>query len=129
MAIHSTAITTDLAPIPNGHYSQAQLCGNTLFLSVQLPINPESPGTEDMGDPVGQSLQVLKNLENIVKEAGGSRNSIMRLTFYVTDIAHWGAVNDACRQFFDAHKPARGIVCVQALHKGYLVASDAIACV
>lgn len=120
------AIQTKNAPEANGHYVQAQQQGELIFVSLQLPIVPKDP-SEILVEPHAQAVQVLKNIEQIVIAAGSSRDQIVRMAFYVTSIELWPIVNEACRDFFGEHKPARGIVCVSALHKGYAVAGDAIA--
>jgi 2-iminobutanoate/2-iminopropanoate deaminase len=120
------AIETPNAPTANGHYVQAQQHGDLIFVSVQLPIVPNHPD-KILSAPQAQAAQVLHNIEQIVIAGGGRRDQILRMTFYVTSMDLWLVVNEACQEFFGTHKPARGIVCVTALHKGYAIAADAIA--
>lgn len=117
------------APLPNGHYSQAMQAGNIVFLSMQLPMVAGADVDPGAMTPLEQAMQVLKNIEHIVVVAGGAKNDVARLTFYITDRAHWPAVDEACEKFFGEHKPARGIVHVQTLSKGYSVAADSIAAI
>jgi len=119
-------IETPKAPMPNGHYSQAVQIGHTVYLSMQLPINPEH--TEE--NPVSveeQTHQVLSNVLNIVEASGGRKSSIVKVTVYVSDIRLWDTINEIYTQFMGDHKPARGVVPVSSLHLGFSVGLDVIA--
>lgn len=119
-------IETSKAPIPNGHYSQAVQVGNTVYLSMQLPINPETK-EQKLGSIEDQTYQVLNNILNIVEASGGHKNNIVKVTVYVSDISFWQAVNDIYTQFMGDHKPARGVVPVSSLHMGYQIGLDVVA--
>jgi 2-iminobutanoate/2-iminopropanoate deaminase len=127
MAEIRTAFTMT-APEPGGHYSQAIVHNGLAFLAGQLPVVPGNPD----GKPEGieaQTLQVLKNIDVVLKASGSGRDRVLKATVYVADISLWGQVNAVYADFFGAHKPARTIVPVAGLHFGYLIEMDVIAAV
>ncbi|MCX7787724.1 MAG: Rid family detoxifying hydrolase [Spirochaetes bacterium] len=119
-------ILTKEAPIPKGHYAQGILAGGFLFISGQLPIDPET-GDLVSGGMEEQAVQVLRNLEAVVKAAGGSKEDVVKVTVYIPDIGQWSAVNRIYGEFFGNHKPARSIVPTRELHYGALLEVEAIA--
>jgi 2-iminobutanoate/2-iminopropanoate deaminase len=121
-------IQTDSAPLPAGHYSQAVVHNNLVFISGQLPIVPET-GEKLTGPVAEQTLQVLKNINEIVKAAGSDLSRILKITVYISDIEQWAEVNKAYSSFFGEHKPARAIVPVKDLHYGCMIEMDAIAAI
>lgn len=121
-----TSVKTNEAPLPGGHYSQAIVSGNIIFVSGQLPFVPLT-GEKITGDISEQTLQVLKNVLSIVRAAGGDITTIARTTIYTTDVKFWGEVNKVYVDFFGLVQPARSIVTVSALHHGCLVEIEAIA--
>jgi reactive intermediate/imine deaminase len=115
--------TTD-APPPNGHYSQALACGDLVFLSAQLPLvagGRMPPGVREQAD------QVLRNCAQILQAAGSGLDQVVSLTLYVTDLAHWTCIDQAVGAAFGAHRPARAVLAVPALHLGAQVAAQMIA--
>lgn len=117
---------TDNAPIPLGHYSQAVSDGHVLFLSTQLPLVPgEKP--DPAASPSEQMKQVLRNIFAVLDEAGLTPDSLLRVSLYLADIDAWEEVNDAYASVMGECKPARGVIQVAGLHKGFLVAADAVA--
>ncbi len=117
---------THKAPAPAGHYSQAVIHGNTIYVSGQLPVKPET--AEKMtGEIEEQALQALSNLKAIIEEAGGSLESVVRTTVYISDISLWDRVNTVYASFFGSHKPARSVVPSGRLHYGFLIEIDAVA--
>lgn len=121
-------VQTSLAPTPLGHYSQATVHNGVVYVATQLPLVPgENP--DPSGSVAEQTLQVLQNITGILKEAGSSRENILRLMVYVADVSDWAAVNSTCETFFGDHKPARGVLEVASLKAGYKVSMDAIAAV
>lgn len=119
-------IYTDKAPKPLGAYSQAVEHNNTLYISGQLPIDPID--TEKMiTDVKEQTRQTLANLEAILIAAGSSKEKVLKVTIYITDIAIWGDVNTVYGEFFGGHKPARAAVPVKDLPKGYQIEIEAVA--
>jgi 2-iminobutanoate/2-iminopropanoate deaminase len=121
-----TNITTYEAPLPGGHYSQAVVSGNIIFVSGQLPVVPLT-GDRLTGDISEQTLQALNNVLSIVKAAGGDITTIARTTIYTTDVKCWEEVNRVYADFFGPVHPARSIITVTGLHHGCLVEIEAVA--
>lgn len=118
-------IATENAPAAIGPYSQAVQYGNTIYVSGQLPLHPE---TKKMADDVrSQTSQSMKNINAILKEAGSSMEQIVRCGIFVTDLADFAAVNEVYASFFSGNYPARATVQVAALPLGAKVEIDAIA--
>ena len=118
-------IETSNAPIPAGHYSQAVIAGNLIFISGQLPINPATK-EKTIGTIEEQTLQVLKNIKAIIEEAGGNLHDIIKTTVYISDISLWDSVNRVYASFFGNHKPARAVVPTRDLHFGFKIEIEAI---
>lgn len=119
-------VATDAAPAPAGHYSQAVVCGEWVFVSGQLPLDPAS-GAVVAGGAREQTRAALANLAAILAAAGSSVQRVLRTTVYVADIALWGEVNAAYAEVFGEHRPARTVVPSGPLHYGCLVEVDAVA--
>lgn len=118
-------IETDHAPRPAGHYSQAIVHGDLVFVSGQLPIRTD--GSHETGDIDAQMTRTLANLSAILAAAGCTLADVIRTTVYVADIALWPRVNAVYAATFGPHRPARTVVPVPTLHYGLLVEIDAIA--
>lgn len=121
-----TNITTYEAPLPGGHYSQAVVSGNVIFVSGQLPVVPLT-GDRLTGGVSEQTHQALKNVLSIVKAAGGDITTIARTTIYTTDVKSWEEINRVYADFFGPVHPARSIITVAGLHHGCLVEIEAVA--
>jgi len=120
-------ISTQNAPAAIGPYSQAVRHGDTLYVSGQLPLNPE---TKKMNDDVrAQTEQSMNNIKAILKEAGSSMENVIRCGIFVTDLADFATVNEMYASFFEGDYPARATVQVAALPLGAKVEIDAIAAV
>lgn len=121
------AILTDEAPLPGGHYSQAVVHGDLVYVSGQLPV--ESGIGRHLGDaPIEmQVTQALENLAAILRASGSDIDHVLKVTVYVADIALWGRVNAVYAEFFGAHRPARAVVPTGPLHFGLLVEIEAVA--
>ncbi|MFC1500438.1 RidA family protein [Candidatus Zixiibacteriota bacterium] len=119
-------IHTPDAPDPGGHYSQAVVHGDLVFVAGMLPIAPGT-GEKVLGSVEEQTEQVLKNIAAVVKAAGSSVDQILKMTVYVSDITLWGRINQVYADFFGDHRPARAVVPTKELHFGFLVEIDAIA--
>ena len=119
------AVETNLAPRAIGAYSQANVAGDFVFISGQIPLVPE---TMEMvsGSIDRQVLQVVSNLRAVCHAAGGSLASVVKLTVYLIDISHVSYVNEVITQLFSEPYPARSVIEVSALPKGALVEMDAI---
>ncbi len=119
-------ISTPAAPQARGHYSQAVVHGGLVYVAGQLPIVPQAPETRLAGFEE-QAVQVIDNVIAILEAAGSAPGLVLKATVYIADLAHWSAFNAAYASRFGAHKPARTVVPVAALHYGYLVEMDVIA--
>lgn len=119
-------VHTPSAPSPAGHYSQAVVHNGTVYVSGQLPIDPET-GEKRLGPIEEQTEQVLKNLAAILEAAGSGLDRVLKVTIYVSDISLWGGVNTVYAGFFGDHKPARAVVPTRELHHGFLIEVEAIA--
>lgn len=118
-------VATDKAPAAIGPYSQAVACGNMLFTSGQIPINPASGNVEAVGI-AAQTEQVMKNLGEVLKAAGASFENAVKTTCFLANIADFGAFNEVYAKYFTT-KPARSCVAVKDLPKGVLVEVEVIA--
>ena len=121
-------ISTPNAPRPGGHYSQAIVHDDVVYVSGQLPIDPQS-GKIGVGSIEEQTEQALKNLSEILQAAGSGVNQVVKTTVYVSDIGLWGRVNAVYERFFAGHRPARAVVPTRELHYGFQVEIEAVAIV
>lgn len=121
-------IETSHAPRPAGHYSQAMVHGDTVYVAGQLPVDPENPGASP-GDAADQTRQALMNVARILEAAGSGLEHLLQVTVYVSDVAHWDVVNRTYAEIMGAHRPARAVVPTGELHHGYLVEIQAVAAV
>lgn len=119
-------ISTEDAPRPGGHYSQAVVHQGVVYVAGQLPIVPET-GEKCLGTVEEQTERTLLNLEAVLKAAGSGKDRVLRVTVYVSDISLWGRVNEVYAGFFGGHRPARTVVPTRDLHYGFLVEIDAVA--
>ncbi len=119
-------ISTDNALKPAGHYSQAVVHNDLVYISGQLAIDPES-GEKVFGTVSEQVEVILNNIGLILDEAGSSKDKILKVTVYIPDVKLWDQVNETYAKFFEDHKPARVIVPTRELHFGLSVEIDAIA--
>ncbi len=118
-------VYTSAAPEAIGPYSQAIICGNMLFTSGQIPINPAS-GDVDAEDINGQTTQVMKNIAAVLAEAGTSFDKVIKTTCFLSDMANFAAFNAIYAEYFTS-KPARSCVAVKTLPKNVLVEVEVIA--
>ncbi|MCM2131232.1 RidA family protein [Larsenimonas rhizosphaerae] len=119
------AIHTDQAPAAIGPYSQAIKAGNTVYLSGQIPLDPNTMELVS-GDIEAQARQVFKNLAAVCEEAAGSLNEIVKLNLYLTDLDNFATVNTVMEEFFTAPYPARAAVGVRALPRGSQVEAEGV---
>jgi 2-iminobutanoate/2-iminopropanoate deaminase len=119
-------IQTEHAPKAVGPYSQGVLVKDTLYVSGQIPFNPETNSliSDDIKD---QTRQSLNNILAIVKEAGMQKENIVRCTVFMTNLGDFSLMNEVYSEFFGDHKPARAAVEVRRLPKDVFVEIDAIA--
>ena len=118
-------ILTPKAPVPAGHYSQAVIHKDLIYISGQLPVIPES-GEKVSGTIEDQTLQVLKNVKAIAEAAGSDLSKTLKVTIYISDIDNWGKINQVYSDFFGTFKPARTVVPVNELHYGFKIEMEAI---
>jgi len=118
-------ITTTAAPAAIGTYSQAVKAGDTVYLSGQIPLVPETMQLVE-GDMNAQIRQVFDNLQAVAAAAGGGLHDIVKLNIYLTDLAHFPLVNQVMADYFREPYPARAAVGVAALPKGAAVEADAV---
>lgn len=119
-------IKTNKAPSAIGPYSQAIINNGLLYTSGQIPINPET-GLIETTDIVSQTHQVLKNLEQILKEAGSSFEQVIKTTVFIKDMNEFALLNQVYGEYFTNHKPARSTVEVARLPKDVKVEIELIA--
>jgi len=118
-------ISTDQAPRAIGTYSQAVKIDNTVYLSGQIPLVPETMALVD-GDMRVQITQVFNNLTAVAEASGGSLADVAKLNIYLTDLSHFTLVNEVMSEFFSEPYPARAAVGVAELPKASLVEMDAV---
>jgi reactive intermediate/imine deaminase len=118
-------VHTDAAPAAIGPYSQAVRIGDTVYISGQIPLDPESM-TLVAGGFEQQARRVFDNLAAICSAAGGGMRDIAKLNIYLTDLSYFGTVNELMSEVFDEPYPARAALGVAALPKGAAVEMDAI---
>jgi len=119
-------ISTQNAPAPAGHYSQAIIHDGIVYVSGQLPIDPQT-GEKRVGSIEEQTEQALKNVFEILKAAGSGANKVIKTTVYISDIGLWGRVNTVYSRMFGEHRPARAVVPTRELHFGFQIEIEAIA--
>lgn len=108
-------IKTPNAPMPIGPYNQAVLTGNTLYISGQVPMNPADGKLVDTGIK-DATIQVMKNLEAILQEAGMDFSHVVKSSIFITDMNDFGEINTAYGSYFDeVTAPARETVQVSVL--------------
>ncbi len=118
-------IETKNAPQAIGTYSQAIKVENTVYLSGQIPLDPETMDILE-GDISAQIKQVFDNLTAVTIAAGGDLSNIVKLTVFLTDLSHFPIVNGIMESYFQEPYPARAVVGVAALPKGVDVEIDGI---
>lgn len=122
---NKAVIHSDSAPQAIGTYSQAVKVNNTVYLSGQIPLVPDTMALVG-GDINNQIRQVFDNLTAVCVAAGGDLNNIVKLNIYLTDLNHFPTVNEIMTQYFEEPYPARAAIGINALPKGALVEMDGI---
>lgn len=118
-------IHTADAPEAIGPYSQAVKVGDVVYMSGQIPLVPETMTVLE-GDFSAQVRRVFDNLAAVAKASGGSLQDIVKLNIFLTDLSHFGAVNDIMMEYFEQPYPARAAIGVASLPKDVPVEMDAI---
>ena len=111
-------------PAPAGHYSQAVAAGGLVFLSGILPARDGVAPDASFED---QCASVFEQCEKVLRAAGCGVNDVVQCTAYLAGVEHWPAFNGIYARVFGAHKPARAVVPVPALHYGFLVEIQLVA--
>jgi reactive intermediate/imine deaminase len=122
---NKAVIHTDSAPAAIGTYSQAVKVNNTVYLSGQIPLDPESMTLVE-GDISAQIHQVFKNLNAVCEASGGDLSHLVKLNIFLTDLEHFALVNEVMSQYFQQPYPARAAIGVSQLPKGAQVEMDGI---
>lgn len=119
-------INTTNAPAAIGPYSQAVEANGTLYISGQLPINPQT-GKIEAAEITSQTEQVFANIEAILSEAGYTFSDVVKSTVFLSDIAHFPGMNEVYKKFYQTECPARSAFAVKALPLAALVEIETIA--
>ena len=119
-------IHSNEAPNAIGPYSQAARVGDTIYLSGQIPLDPQTMELGE-GDIGVRARRVFDNLTAVMQEAGGSLSDIVKLTIYLVDLEQFGQVNEVMAEYFDAPFPSRATVAVAALPKAAPIEVEAVA--
>ena len=118
-------VETKKAPAAIGPYSQAVICGSTVYVSGQLPLDP---ATGQMPETTPeQARQSLTNIRNILEAAGSGLDRVLRVGIFMVDLADFKAVNEVYATFFTGACPARSTVQVAALPLGAKIEIEAVA--
>ncbi len=118
-------VSTEKAPAAIGPYSQAIVCGDMVFTSGQIPINPASGNVEAEGIEA-QAEQVMQNLGEVLKAAGSSFEKAVKTTCFLANMDDFAAFNGVYGKYFTT-KPARSCVAVKTLPKNVLVEVEVVA--
>ena len=118
-------IQTDLAPQAIGTYSQAVRCGDSVYLSGQIPLVPQSMELVN-GGMEAQIRRVFDNLSAVAAAAGGSLADVVKLNIYLMNLGQFALVNQVMAEYFQEPYPARAAVGVAALPRGAQVEMDAV---
>jgi len=122
---NNSVIQTENAPQAIGTYSQAVKAGDTVYLSGQIPLVPETMEVV-AGDFSAKTRQVFDNLKAVCEAAGGELKDIVKLNIYMTDLANFATVNEIMATYFQEPYPARAAVGVAALPKGVPIEMEAV---
>ena len=120
-----TIISTDKAPSAIGTYSQAVKVKNTVYLSGQIPLDPQSM-EEISGDFEAQAEQVFKNLVAVCEAADGNINDMVKVNIFLTDLSNFATVNQVMSRYFKEPYPARAAIGVAQLPKDVAIEIDGI---
>ncbi len=119
-------LTTEKAPAAIGPYSQAVKCGDILFCSGQIPLDPAT-GEVVTGDITVQAERVMNNIAAVLSAAGVGFDNVIKTTIYLVDMADFAAVNVVYGRCFPNHKPARSTVAVKSLPRAVMLEIEVIA--
>ncbi len=113
--------------IPTGHYSPAVLHNGLIYVSGQLPLNEE--GEPQLESIEQQTIQCMKNIENILAAGGSDLQNIIKVTVFIADIGNWQKFNMTFAKIMGDHRPARMVIPCNPLNRGCGIEMDCIAAV
>jgi reactive intermediate/imine deaminase len=119
-----TIISTPKAPAAIGTYSQAVKVGDTVYLSGQIGLDPESMQMVEGID--AQITRVFENLKAVAEASGGAMSDVVKLNVFLTDLGNFAKVNEAMARYFSEPFPARAAIGVASLPRGALVEADGV---
>lgn len=119
-------IATKHAPAAIGPYSQAVVSDGWIYVSGQIPLDPET-GELETGGIAAQTHRVFKSLEAVLEAAGGSLGTVVKTTVFLSDMADFAPMNQVYAEYFGDHRPARACVEAAALPRAVDVEIEAIA--
>lgn len=120
-------ISTEKAPAAIGPYSQAVVCGDMVYCSGQIPLDPENMNIVGE-DAAAQAKQVLENLKAVLEAAGSDFSKVVKCSIFLDSMDDFAAVNEVYGGYFQTEPPARETVAVKTLPKNVLVEISCIAC-
>ncbi|WP_054946082.1 RidA family protein [Novosphingobium sp. KN65.2] len=121
-------ISTANAPAAGGHYSQGVIHAGQVYVSGQLPIEPNGTHRPD-ADFDEQARLAIRNMLAVVQAAGSSIENLVKVTVYLVGVENWPRFNSIYAELLGDTRPARSVVPVPELHYGYLVEIDAVAAI
>ena len=119
------SVQTDKAPAAIGTYSQAVKHGKLVFLSGQIPLDPDTMELV-AGDFEARARRVFDNLKAVVEAAGGNMDQVLKINIYLTDLTSFATVNTVMADYFEEPWPARAAVGVASLPKGTDIEAEAV---
>jgi 2-iminobutanoate/2-iminopropanoate deaminase len=119
-------IITNEAPLPAGHYSQAISYNGLVFVSGQLPLDPQT-GKIVEGGLEAQLIQIIENIRTILTASNSTLDMVLKTNIYIPDIKHWPEINRVYAEIFGEHKPARAVIPCGPLHFDALLEMEVIA--
>ncbi len=118
-------INTEHAPQAIGTYSQAVQAGDFVYISGQIPLDPQTMEVNNASF-ADETHQVFQNLKAVTEAAGGQLSDAVKLTIYLTDLSHFATVNEIMAQYFSAPFPARAAIGIASLPKSVRIEIDAV---
>lgn len=119
-------ISTPGSPAPAGHYAQAVVYRDTVYVAGILPFDPDDPGAP-LGNVEQQARRVMTSLSSVLDAAGSGLDRLLSVTVFVTDLSDWGTVNEVFAEMLGEHRPARAVVPVLPLKRDAALELTAIA--
>lgn len=121
-------IHTEYSKNGKGHYVPGMIHNDTLYISGQLSLNLDT-GKIVEGGIAAETKKALSNMELVLNEAGLTKEDVVMVRLYTSDVENWNVINDEYSKYFGDHKPARAVVPTRELHYGCLVEIEAVAAI